>query len=82
MAAGSLLQPGKPGLGLKASAPQLKWQGLLFCGLRVRMSIASGIAEARHTNAQVGDGSGRLNGGCEGRPEGFSKGSDSFCCTN
>ena len=83
MAAGSLLQPGTPGRGsLKASAAQLKGQGLRFCGLRVRMSIASGVAEACHTNAQVGAESGGLNVGCEGKPGGFSSESDSNRCTD
>lgn len=81
MAAGSMLQPGTPGRGsLKASAPQLRGQGLLFCGLRVRMSIASGIAEVCHTNAEVGDHNGRVNMRCKAglKPREINL----ICCTD
>ena len=49
VAAGVPLRPG----GLEATNSQLQGQGLLFAGLRVRMSIASGTAETCHTKDQV-----------------------------
>ena len=55
VAAGGPLQPG----GQEATSSQLQGQGLLFSGLRVRMSIASGIAETCHTKAQVGEATAR-----------------------